>query len=96
MNSDFEDLLKLFNVSSVRYLVVGGYAVMLYTRASLHQGFGYLDRSESGKFGDAWGNRQESVLGGQVAWFVGRGDLIKNKRASGRHIDLHDADLLGE
>jgi len=47
-------------------------------------------------FGDAWGNRQESVLGGQVAWFVGRGDLIKNKRASGRHIDLHDADLLGE
>jgi hypothetical protein len=31
MNSDFEDLLRSFNASSVRYLIVGGYAVMLYT-----------------------------------------------------------------
>ena len=27
MNSDFRDLLKLFNAHRVRYLVVGGYAV---------------------------------------------------------------------
>ena len=27
MNSDFRDLLKLFNANKVRYLVVGGYAV---------------------------------------------------------------------
>jgi hypothetical protein len=47
-------------------------------------------------FGEAWANRQESVLGGCKAWFIARGDLIKNKRASGRHIDLHDADLLGQ
>jgi hypothetical protein len=25
---------------------------------------------------------------------IGRADLIKNKRMSGRHIDLHDAELL--
>jgi hypothetical protein len=31
MNSDFKDLLKLFNGYRVRYLVVGGYAVMKYT-----------------------------------------------------------------
>jgi hypothetical protein len=31
MNSDFEDLLKTFNESGVRYLVIGGYAVMLYS-----------------------------------------------------------------
>jgi hypothetical protein len=31
MNSDFKDLLKLFNANRVRYLVVGGYAVMKYT-----------------------------------------------------------------
>ena len=31
MNSDFEELLSLFNGNGVRYLVVGGYAVMLYT-----------------------------------------------------------------
>ena len=31
MNSDFRDLLKLFNAHKVRYLVIGGYAVMKYT-----------------------------------------------------------------
>ena len=31
MNSDFEELLSLFNDNEVKYLVVGGYAVMLYT-----------------------------------------------------------------
>jgi hypothetical protein len=31
MNSDFKDLLRLFNANKVRYLVVGGYAVMKYT-----------------------------------------------------------------
>jgi len=31
MNSDFKDLLVLLNQSGVRYLIVGGYAVMLYT-----------------------------------------------------------------
>jgi hypothetical protein len=31
MNSDFKDPLKLFNAAKVRYLVVGGHAVMKYT-----------------------------------------------------------------
>lgn len=31
MNSDFKELLSLFNASKVRYLVVGGYALMKYT-----------------------------------------------------------------
>jgi hypothetical protein len=31
MNSDFKDLLSIFNAHEVRYLVVGGYAVMKYT-----------------------------------------------------------------
>ncbi len=30
MNSDFRDLLRIFNAAKVRYLVVGGYAVMKY------------------------------------------------------------------
>ena len=30
MNSDFAELMKLFNDNEVKYLVVGGYAVMLY------------------------------------------------------------------
>jgi hypothetical protein len=31
MNSDFKDLLRVFNEHKVRYLVVGGYAVIKYT-----------------------------------------------------------------
>jgi hypothetical protein len=31
MNSDFKDLLRLFTAHNVRYLVVGGYAVMKHT-----------------------------------------------------------------
>ena len=45
-------------------------------------------------FEHAWNNRQQAALGSQQAWFICRADLIRNKRASGRHIDLHDADLL--
>ena len=32
MNSDFKELLHLFSATKVRYLVVGGYAVMRYTQ----------------------------------------------------------------
>src|SRR5258708_3742064 len=31
INSDFRDLLRDFNGAGVRYLIVGGYAVMVYT-----------------------------------------------------------------
>lgn len=31
LNSDFDDLLRLFNTYQVRYLVIGGYAVIRYT-----------------------------------------------------------------
>jgi len=30
VNSDFTDLLKLFNANHVRYLIIGGYAVIQY------------------------------------------------------------------
>ncbi len=30
MNSDFKELLEIFNVNKVRYLIIGGYAVMEY------------------------------------------------------------------
>ena len=30
-NSDFNDLLRIFNADGVRYLVIGGYAVIQYT-----------------------------------------------------------------
>ena len=30
VNSDFSDLLRIFNANHVRYLVIGGYAVVQY------------------------------------------------------------------
>jgi hypothetical protein len=145
MNSDFKDLLSLFNRNDVRYMIVGGYAVMQYTEPRYtkdldvwidaspenadrafralaefgaplvgltpadfaREGFFYqlgrpparvdiLMSVDGLSFEEAWENRHESAVGGQAAWFIGRADLIKNKRATGRHIDLHDADLLGQ
>ena len=143
MHSDFEELLSIFNVHEVRYLIVGGHAVMLYTEPRYtkdldlwvepnkenavrvfralatfgaplsglspddfaEEGFFYqigvppvrvdILMSVTGlTFADAWPNRNESQIGRQKAWFIGRADLLRNKRASGRHIDLHDAELL--
>jgi hypothetical protein len=34
-------------------------------------------------------------MGAVRAWFISREDLVRNKRASGRPVDLLDADLLG-
>src|ERR1700689_4058437 len=143
MNSNFEDLLRLFNANRVEYLIVGGYAVMFYSEprytndldvwiaatsenatkvyAALaafgaplagltaddfgHEGFFYqlgqpplridiLMSIEGVTFDEAWPRRVESHVGSERAWFIGRDELIRNKRAAGRHIDLHDADLL--
>jgi hypothetical protein len=143
MHSDFEELLSIFNAHDVKYLVVGGHAVMLYTEprytkdldlwveasqenarkvfralaafgaplAGLspddfaHEEFFYqigvppvrvdILMSLTGlTFSDAWPNRTESAIRGQKVWFIGRADLVRNKRACGRHIDLHDAELL--
>lgn len=143
MHSDFEELLSIFNAHDVKYLIVGGHAVMLYTEPrytkdldlwveATHENASRVFRalatfgapltglspddfanedffyqigvppvrvdilmSISGlTFANAWPNRLESTLGAQKIAFIGRADLIRNKRASGRHIDLHDVESL--
>lgn len=143
MNSDFEELLRIFSDQAVKYLVVGGHAVMLYTEPRYtkdldiwieatpdnadrvyralaefgaplsglspvdfaREGFFYqiglpparvdiLMSIDGLTFEEAWPNRRQAPLGNQPAWFIGRADLARNKRASGRHIDLHDAESL--
>ncbi|MEW6281071.1 MAG: hypothetical protein AB1758_20825 [Candidatus Eremiobacterota bacterium] len=39
------------------------------------------------EFEDAWPNRRWLDFGGVEAWVIGREDLIRNKRASGRLLD---------
>jgi len=126
MNSDFEELLRIFNANEVKYLVVGGYAVMPLANPEnaakvwralvdfgaplaglgpddfAHEGFFYpigqppvrvdiLMSIDGVTFEEAWPNRKQSHLGAQTAWFIGREDLLKNKRTTSRHIDLDDA-----
>jgi hypothetical protein len=100
MNSDFEELLRAFNDDSVEYLVVGGHAVMLYSEPRYTRDLDvWIDASAENsvdgvRFEEAWPNRQGSSFDAAQAWFIGRQDLIRNERAVGGHIDLHDAEIL--
>jgi hypothetical protein len=42
ISSGFRDLLRSLNTAGVRYLIVGGCAVMVHNGAPLHQGSGHL------------------------------------------------------
>jgi len=47
-------------------------------------------------FEHAWANRVEQQIAPLVVPFIGRRDLVRNKRATGRPKDLADLDALGE
>jgi hypothetical protein len=47
-------------------------------------------------FDSAWRDRAEHPVRGRSIPFIGRGDLVRNKRAVGRHKDLGDLEALGE
>jgi Nucleotidyltransferase of unknown function (DUF6036) len=46
------------------------------------------------RFADAWPNRVHTDFGGQPTYVLSRGDLIINKKASGRLQDLADVENL--
>lgn len=46
------------------------------------------------RFADAWTRREQVVFGDCMVPLISCADLIANKRAVGRHIDLHDVELL--
>jgi hypothetical protein len=45
-------------------------------------------------FAEAWPNRATHTVGALAVPFLGRDDLVRNKRASGRAKDLADLDVL--
>jgi hypothetical protein len=47
------------------------------------------------KFDPAWDRRELHLIGEIEAPFLGRADLVRNKRASGRPKDIADLDVLG-
>jgi hypothetical protein len=144
-NSNFKDLLSALNACGARYLVVGGYAVMLYTEPRFTKdldiwieaspdnaarvyralaGFGaplsgiqvkdftvadliyqlgmppsrvdILTSISGVDFEDAWKRRRVAEFGDIPTMFIGLGDLIANKRTTGRTTDLADCERLEE
>jgi hypothetical protein len=47
-------------------------------------------------FPEAWTGRIEHVVSGLAVPFIGRAELVRNKRAAGRAKDLADLEALGE
>ena len=78
MNPDFSDMLSALSAEGVEFLLVGAYAMAVYGVA----------------FDDAWRRRISTDLAGLTIPVIGREDLIRNKRATGRSRDLADADRL--
>lgn len=46
-------------------------------------------------FDEAWAGRVAGKYGSQAVNYLGRSELIRNKRAVGRHQDLADIEMLG-
>ena len=45
---------------------------------------------------EVWDSREKGMFGPHDVFYLGRKAYIRNKRATGRHKDLADLDLLGE
>jgi hypothetical protein len=142
---DFKELLGLFNVHRVDYLIVGGYALAFHgaprftgdldifvkpdlanaqkiLKALSSFGFGSLGltledfiaperviqlgvapvridliTSLTGvTWSQAWTGKENGLFGAIPVYFLGRAELILNKRALGRKRDLADLEALGE
>jgi hypothetical protein len=145
VQQDFKDLLALFNVHKVKYLIVGGYALAFHgaprftgdidifiepdranagriLKALSEFGFGSLNLAVedfclpekvvqlgvppvridliTSLTGVSWkeasGAGVPGTYGGVPVCFIGRHELVANKRATGRKKDLADLEALGE
>jgi hypothetical protein len=48
ISSDYKDLLSIYNASGVRYLIVGGYAVMIHSEPNYTKDLDiWIDRSDA-------------------------------------------------
>ena len=83
LDKDFNEFVELFVANDVRFLVVGGYALAAH---------GYPRATDD--FDSAWANRLVVDVDGLNVPFIGRDDLLKNKRATGRPKDLLDVERL--
>ncbi len=101
---DFKEFIQCLNSHNVRYLLVGGWAVGIYGNPRATKDIDFLiaiDTENIENLQDALSdfgaptveNKVFSVEGIELS-IISRNDLLLNKKASGRHRDLADAEFL--
>jgi hypothetical protein len=81
-NIDLIDLLRALNAEGAKYLIVGAYAFAFHTAI------------DGVTFEQAWSTRIESIYAGVPVSYIGRNELIANKKAAARPQDLADVNHL--
>ncbi len=96
LNKDYREMLTALNDAEAEYLIVGAYALAVHGNVRATGDIDIFTAIEGVAFDDAWKHRRETVFDGVKVAALGRGELLANKRASGRPKDLADAAWLEE
>jgi hypothetical protein len=94
-SQDFRDFIQSLDTHAVRYLIVGGYAVVFHgSRATLTNRIDLLVSLLGVDFETCYATRVETVMDGTAVNFIDLENLKKNKLATGRLQDLADLENL--
>jgi hypothetical protein len=145
IEKDYEEFLRLLNKNSVKYIVVGAFALALYSKPRYTQDLDILIETEEENikklinvlhefgfkkinikiedltkkdqilqlgyepvridiltsitgcsFKEVWNNKLKEQYGKTLVNFIGKKELIKNKKAISRKQDIADLELLGK
>ena len=99
---DFRDFVVSLNAEDVKYVLVGGYAVvsdLQEENTGLFFGFpphriDVINFADGVAFDEVWAAREEGEVDGLRFFVISRDLLIQNKRASARSQDLLDVEKL--
>lgn len=95
MSDDWMEFLHAMLEAHARFLVVGAHEDQEVQIGVAPNRIDILTSlSGLSKFEDAWKDRLESNVGGQLVPFIGREQLIATKRATHRTKDLADIEAL--
>ena len=84
------------NAQSVKALIVGGYAVAFHAKPRFTKDLAVdlMTAIDGVSFADAWTGRVSGRFGAVPVFYIGKAELVRNKRATGRAQDLADVEAL--